>query len=289
MSENVKQKDILQNILNTPITKTVIETLFGKRGIEVIERPASIIIRLKEEPEDKIYRIIILQPHGFTANKDDETNPHPEARKATIEVKGAIKNKSRRFHILKNVIKFQYYKTRNVKITEEEPYPKIRREEYSEITKSSREKFFAVKENGFGFYHSIVNLTSEWVLLILKKELKPQKTLNLETVNTQKNRKVKEKIEKLYENIIKYGDKIFQEEKELADEICQLKARDIIPSLIEMLNILETGKHEACTVYAIILKIGKKDKNVITYLEEAIKNKSAPRYYLEELLGKLSM
>ncbi len=55
-----------------------------------------------------------------------------------------------------------------------------------------------------------------------------------------------------------------------------------------MLNVLETGKHEPCTVYATILKIGKTDKKVLNYLEEALRNKTAPEYYLKELITKLS-
>ena len=55
-----------------------------------------------------------------------------------------------------------------------------------------------------------------------------------------------------------------------------------------MLNVLETGKHESCTVYAIILKIGKENVKVIDFLKEAVKSKTAPKYYLEELIQKLS-
>ena len=62
----------------------------------------------------------------------------------------------------------------------------------------------------------------------------------------------------------------------------------IVPALIEALNILETGKHEPCTVYAIILKIGRKQpQKTLAFLQEAKKAEEAPKYYLDELIKKI--
>ncbi|MEK6868529.1 MAG: hypothetical protein AABX98_06925, partial [Nanoarchaeota archaeon] len=84
------------------------------------------------------------------------------------------------------------------------------------------------------------------------------------------------------------GDLLFEQEADLVTNSCGISIDKILPALIDMLNILETGKHEACTVYAIILKIGRKNKNTIHYLKDALKDNSAPKYYLEELIKKLS-
>lgn len=278
----------LNEIIKSPIVKATIKTLFNNQEIEIIERPASFIIRLKNEPEDKIFRIILLPPNGFTANKIDETAPHPEARKVKIEIKGGVRPNKIGFSLLKNIIKYQYYTTRNIKITEDGPYPKISRENYKEEIKSSRDKFFVVSEDGIGFYHSLVNLSKEWVLIILEKELRLQRIPKLQSKIENLDKNQQKNIILLYEKIFSLGDAIFEKESKLIEEICNLDVDKIIPPLIEMLNVLETGKHEPCTVYAIILKIGRRNKKTIDYLEEAVKNKTAPNYYLEELIKKLT-
>jgi hypothetical protein len=278
----------LKEILDSQLVKNRIKILFQKQEIELIERPASVIIKLRCEPEDKIFRIILLPPQGFSGNTIDETNPHPEARQAKIEIKGGIRPGKTGFNFVKNVLKYQYYTVRNVKIKQDEPYPKINGANYKEDVLSSRRKFFIVKENGTGFYHSLANLSNEWILIILEKELRLQKTVQLEPLLERLNKYQQKIILSFYDKILKYGDKIFKKEADLVRNISTLDVDQIIPLLIEMLNVLDAGKHEACTIYAIILKIGKKNKNVINYLREAIKNKSAPRYYLDELIKKLT-
>lgn len=284
MEHSYKFNEIEVSIL----VKGIIRKLFGNKEIEIIERPASFIIKLKNEPEEIIFRIILLPPYGFTANKMDETNPHPEVRKAKIEIKGGVRPNKSGFNILKNCIKYQYYTMRNIKITADEPYPKIGGQNYKEELKSAKQKFFAVKEKGMGFYHSLVNLSDEWMLLIIDKELRLQKSPELQSKIKSLDKNQQKMIILLYKNIFLLGDKIFEKEAKLIEEICNFDADKIILPLIEMLNVLETGKHEPCTVYAIILKIGKKNKKIIDYLKEAVKNKTAPKYYLEELIKKLS-
>lgn len=284
----MEQSYRLNEIVNAPVVKTTIKTLFNNQEIEVIERPASFIMKLKNEPEDRIFRIILLPPHGFTANKIDETAPHPEARRAKIEIKGGVRPNKTGFSILKEVVKFQYYTRRSIKIIEEEPYPKINRENYKEEIKSSKEKFFVVSEDGIGFYHSLVNLSKEWILLVLEKEVRLQKSVDLLFIIKTLDKNQQKIILSLYEKIVLFGDAIFEKENKLIAEVCNFDVDIITPPLIEMLNILETGKHEPCTVYAIILKIGRKYKRVIEYLKEAVKKKTAPKYYLEELIEKLT-
>ena len=141
----------LKDILNSTLVKSTIKTLFKNKEVEVIKRPASIIIRLQKESEDKVTRIILLPPKGFTANEIKETNPHPEVRKAKIEIKGGVRPNKAGFNNLKDIIKYQYYTVRNVKITSEILYPDVNGENYREELKSSKQKFFVVKENGVDF------------------------------------------------------------------------------------------------------------------------------------------
>ena len=283
----MEQSYKFQEIINSPIVKATLKSLFDDKEIEIIHRPASFIIRLKNEPDDRISRIIFLPPKGFTSDKIDETNPHPEVRKAKIEIKGGVRPNKTGFNILKNALKFQYYTKRNIKIMGDELYPKIKEQEYKEKIKSSKEKFFVVQENGIGFYHSLVNLSNAWILLILEKELRLQKTPNFESLISNLDKNQHKIITLLYDKILLYGDEIFEKENELIQKICNFDVDIITPPLIEMLNVLETGKHEPCTVYAILLKVGRKN-NIIEYLKEAVKSKTAPKYYLEELIQKLS-
>lgn len=284
----MEQSYKINDILNSNLVKTTIRNIFDKRELEVIQRSVSFIIRLKNEPEDKIIRIILLLPNGFTSDNQDETNPHPEVRKAKIEIKGGVRPNKTGFNLLKKVVKNQYYTTRNIKIAEEKPYPKIHGENYKEEIKSSKQKFFVVRENGIGFYHSLVNLSDEWILLILEKELRLQKLPDFQSKISALDKNHQKIITALYYKILLFGDNIFDREKQLIEKVCNFDFDKITPSLIEMLNVFETGKHEPCTVYAIILKIGKKNKKVIDYLKEAKKDKTAPKYYLEELIKKLS-
>src|SRR3989338_7388664 len=169
-------------VINSSLVKETIKFLFKKQKTIIIERPASFIIKLTTEPEDKIFRIILLPPKGFTSNEIDRLSPHPEARMAKIEIKGGIKLDKKGFSLLKNVIRYQYYMTRNIKITRDEPYPKTNNKNYQEKIISSKRKFFVIKENGVGFYHNLVNLSDEWVLLILEKELRLQKVPKLNKI-----------------------------------------------------------------------------------------------------------
>ena len=284
----MEQSYKINDILNSTLVKTITKNLFDKREIEIIQRPASFIIRLKDEPEDRIFRIIFLPPHGFTANKIDETTPHPEVRKAKIEIKGGVRPDKSGLNLLKNCIKYQYYSIHNIKITEDEPYPKIGRQNYKEEIKSSKQKFFVAEENGNGFYHSLVNLSNEWILLVLDKALRLQRTPELKSKIENLDKNEQKIINLLYEKILSLGDAVFEKETRLIEEVCNFDVDIITPPLIEMLNVLETGKHEPCTVYAIILKIGKKNVKVIDFLKEAVKSKTAPKYYLDELIKKLS-
>ncbi len=283
-----EKKVSIHEILLSPVIREFAKQIFQNQKTKLVKRPFSFILRLAHETADVVSRIIFLPPHGFTSNKSNETNPHPEVRKATIAVKGGVGIGKSRFIPLKNAVKYQFYLTREVKITGDEPYPRIHGENYKEEIKSSGNNFFVVKENGSGFYHNLLNLTDDWVVLLLEKELRLQKTPDLQSKIASLTKGEQKKVLLLYEKIQQQGDLLFEGEKSFIDEICSFAIDKILPSLIEMLNVLETGKHEACTVYAIILKIGRKNNDAIHYLKDALKNNSAPRYYLEELIGKLS-
>ncbi|MEK6920346.1 MAG: hypothetical protein AABX82_00570, partial [Nanoarchaeota archaeon] len=274
--------------LLSPVIKEFVKEIFQNENIQIIKRPSSFILKLENEPHDLVFRIILLPPHGFTGNKFNETNPHPEVRRATITIKGGVRLGRSRFVLMKNIVKYQFYLSRDIKIKGDEPYPKVKEENYKEEVKSSGNKFFVVKENGSGFYHSLVNISDQWIVLLLEKELRLQKIPNIPSKIRSLATNEQKVILLLYKKIQEQGDLLFEQEADLVTNSCGISIDKILPALIDMLNILETGKHEACTVYAIILKIGRKNKNTIHYLKDALKDNSAPKYYLEELIKKLS-
>lgn len=278
----------LNDATDSSLVRDTVHRLFQNKQTELIKRPASFILKLKHEPEEKVFRIILLPPNGYTSNNVDETSPHPEMRRAKIAVKGGIKLNKSGFSILKNVIRYQYYTNRDIKIVNDFPYPKIGGTNYKEKLISTKEKLFVVRENGVGFYHNLVNLSNEWILLVLEKELRLQKEPNIEQMISTYTLKDQKVFHTLYTNILRYGDVIFEQDSRFITKVYNFDVAKSIPPLIEMLNVFETGKHEPCTVFGIILKIGKKNRLVVsTYLKEAITEKTAPRYYLEELLKKL--
>ncbi len=75
-------------IYQSKLLQHTLHILFGIEPIEVISRSASYIMKQTNEPGERIKRILLLPPGGYTANSLTETNSHPEARYAKITVKG---------------------------------------------------------------------------------------------------------------------------------------------------------------------------------------------------------
>jgi hypothetical protein len=271
------------------LVKQTIKKLFGSNSIEIISRPASYVIKLQKESDNLVKRIILLPPKGFTSNKVDETSPHPEVRKAKITIKGGVRSGKQGFDLLKYALKFAYYTSRDIKVEDNYPYAKIdiKNPLFKEELKSSRDKLFVVKENGEGFYHNLINNSSSWILIVLEKELRLQKNPNIYAKIENLAKKKQNIILESIADIKKDGDEIFSKKHDLIKSLTDLPTEETLPALIEALNIQETGKHEQCTVYALILKFARKNpKFVLNCLNMALEKKEAQSYYLEELIKK---
>jgi len=95
-------------------------------------------------------------------------------------------------------------------------------------------------------------------------------------------------LKKILKQIELKGDKIFQDKK-IVNDFLKIDNRILAPILINMLNFQETGKHEPCTFFALLLKIMKTDKNLISReVHHALKMRTAPYYYLNDLKRKMS-
>lgn len=275
----------LEEILKTQILNTLVKTLFRDDKTQIVNRKNYYLLKKQIEDGDKITRIILLPPgiktaSDFTGIKEfNLMSPHSEYEEATIEIKGGLMPGRQGFSKIKSALKFSYYTKSDIKPGQ--------KKYYEEIFKSTHEpKFKVVKSNGWGFYHNLTNRTNEWLCLILEAKLLNQRAPNIILSSFPSSEKAT--INNLIQTLKSKGDYIFKEDSNLVEEIINLDPSKIVPILIELLNIKNRGNHEPCTVFALILKIGKKNKaTIIKLLKTALNNGSAPKFYLKELLQKL--
>jgi hypothetical protein len=280
--------------MNLPIIHKALDDLvvncFGTKAIDVFKRPASFIIKQKIEKDEKVNRIILLPPQGYTSNHLDELSSHEEACRAKIYIKGALRKNKKSFSLLKRCLKFSYLSKRKAVTESVVPYASVadNRNIYNEKIYSAKSNIYVVKENGEGFYHNLINITDEWLVLVLEKELRLMKRMDIQhkIMHLQANKRTV--INNLINKIQLCGDAIFEKNTQLVKKAISMETHELLPSLIEALNMYETGRHEPCTVYAVILKKAKLDKlGVLEHIKSGINNIDAPLYYLRELEKKL--
>jgi hypothetical protein len=235
-----------------------------------------------------------MPPRGFTANEIDQMNSHDEADFATIEIKGAVRTDKNSFSKLKGCL-LVASKNENGSVSElTHPYLTFDMAEQggSELTlvkhSSGTAPFAVVKNDGFGFYHNLINLTDDWLVLKLYKRLRPQKSVELEKHLGSLSDEEIQAVTNFYQAVTKYGDGIFKNAHKEVDRVLNLPLDKLLPALGEMLFVHDSGMHEACTVFGVILKISLNyPKEVLGFLDDALKNNSIPPYYARQLIGKI--
>jgi hypothetical protein len=276
-------------IKNSLLFKKTVIKFIGKERVETITRPACFFVRLKKEGDKIIKRIIVLPPYGFTGDKIDLLNPHPEARKAKIKILGKINPTRKGFSPITREVKFNFSTIRNIPTEKNSAYSKSPQKHCKSELKSWKNWFYVVKESGWGNFHSLINLSNEWVVMFLEKELTDQKKINLYPYLKKLPRQKSEKLQIYLKEIEESGDSIFTN-KVLIHKFLKYPSHILVPILIQMLNLQETGKHENCTFFALLLKIAKKNKKLVSEkVDRAIILKSAPYYYLDNLKNKLKI
>jgi len=284
---------MLQNFFNHEAVKKLVKKTFPKNDVETIERPHSYVIWSRQENGNSTARIIVLPPHGCTANNFKELSSHEEARKAKVVVVGTLRDGKKNPSLIKNCLLFSYLTSRGAITEAGVPYALIsdNKNIHKEKILSSKQTLYVVKENGEGFYHNLINTTDEPLLLLLTKELKSGKQMDIAKRVDEFSLSVSDKklILELITAIQQHGDELFALDGDLINKALNIEADILVPILIEALNIHETGKHEPCTVYALILKMAKTNKEIVVeYLNRAIGDHIAPQYYLTELAKKLT-
>lgn len=277
----------ISDILSAPVMQTTVNNVFGKKPYDVAERPQAYVLSLKKESSDECKRIIVLKPKGFTANRIDELGSHPEAQEATIEIKGAARAANKGYFPIKNCLEFVHC---SKDMAETRPdYPYASAINANREVKTSKAKFKVVKRNYYGFYHNLINLTDEWLVLVLNKKLNLTKQIDYSLIEMS-GKKQKEALYNFADAARGMGDAVFKEEPNIVESVYSMDPLISLPALITLLNIEERGKHEQCTIYALILKIAKKHPRLaFKLLKKAEEDEVAPPYYLGELIKKVNM
>lgn len=273
-------------ILSSPILKNTLKSIFGDSDFDIVERPGSYVILMKTEPDEKIRRVIVLKPRGFTANSPGELSSHPEAREATIEIRGAVRPGNVGYLPIKDCVEFVYLLKSDADIVGDYPYASA--DSAWRTIRTSRTRFRVVKNGSFGFYHNLINLTDEWIVLVMDKKLNQKFNVDLSMLEGI-GKEDSNTLHRFYDKIAMDGDAIFEDDKGLVKRVVSIDPKISIPILINFLNIPEEGRHEQCSVFVAILKVGKRDAgSTVHLLKEAMKHRVAPQYYLRELVKKLS-
>lgn len=277
----------IKTIVSSPLFQKSANNFFGKESLEIVIRPACYFVRIKNEDNKLIKRIVVLPPHGFTGDETDLLNPHPETRNARVNILGKIDPAKKGFRPLFNEVQFSFAETRNVPTETTSLYVKFSNKHCKTLAKSWKNWFYVVKKNGWGHYHSLKNLTDEWVIVLSEKELVDQKPINLKSYLDKLSTSKAKELEQYLKKIEKNGDGIFRD-KIFVENLLKFPSKILAPILIQMLNVQETGKHENCTFFALLLKIAKKHPSLVfKEVNQAIELKLAPYYYLSDLNKKL--
>ncbi len=274
----------IASILSAPVVQATVKNTLGSDQYAVIERPGAYVLSLKNEPIEHCRRIIILKPKGFTSNSMDELSSHPEAREATVEIKGAARAENTGFFPIKDCIEFVYLNKDDAQTQSNYPYASAAKA-FREV-KVSRTKFKVVRRNHYGFYHNLVNLTDEWLVLILDKTLNHSKKVDYSFIDGAG--KDSDTLQEIAKRVVADGDDIFKSNRAIVKRIYAMNPDISLPALITLLNVEERGRHEQCTVFAIILNIAKRHPALaLKLLKNAEKDEAAQPYYLRELIGKI--
>jgi len=274
-------------ILNSQLVQEEIKKKFNNNELEIVKRKKSFFIIQKKIENNISKRILLLPPNGTTTGATtgikvfDENNSHSEASEVIITILGGVAPGRNGYSRIKNKIKLSYSLTREVKLPLKE-----------KILSSHTPPITILKSDGFGFWHSLSNQSTEWVAIYLEKELRSTKEINWGQVFSQVGipDNNHQKILTYINSIKEYGDEVFEKNPEAIKYLETYPSQErILQVLIKALNIQEYGKHEQCTIFAIILKVAKHvdTSKLIKIIEQAKENKLAPEFYLSELEKKI--
>ena len=260
---------------------------------DVIVRPASFFFRKREEDEREMNRIILLPPAGYTADAPNKMNSHDEAERATIKVYGTIREGRLGFSRIKDALRVASLNDNGKTSELDKPYmlydvdnpdPEVVVSTHS----GGEPPFHVVKPDGFGFYHNLENRTNDWLALKLHKVCRPMREVDLAPHLEGLDKSHADALKRLYQGILLHGDGVFEHMPSALHNIEAIPLEQALPALGEMLYVRDTGRHEACTAFAMILKLARKEPStVMAYLTETLDARTVPSYYANQLIAKI--
>ena len=251
-----------KEILSSTLLQKTIRSFLGQGAIEMIQRPECFFIRNVKEDKVLVKRIIILPPHGFTSDEIDLLNPHPEARTAKIKILGKLDPSKKGYKPVKAEIQFNFSVARDIPTENSSAYARISKKYIVSKNISWKNWVYVVKESGWGNFHNLVNLSNEWVAISLEKQLADQKKIDIRVYLSKLSQSKAKQLRLVLRQISENGDESFKD-KALLKKLDHFESSILIPIFLRMLNIQETGKHQPCTYFALLLKMAKKDKALV--------------------------
>jgi hypothetical protein len=287
----------IEQVLKQHFVKEKVRSIFGSNETELIARhaedgtaPTSFLVKLKDERGLDIERLIILPAGGFTANMPNWMNSHAEAHHATIEILGGVREGRIAFSKLKNCLEFAHAANANSSEALNVPYIETTTDGVQKQLLTSGTRAHVVKEDGFGFYHNLTNKADDWLVIKLEKHLRPAQGVDLTKFADRSYGDSMALASDYYRAVRTHGDEVFHAQPELVSRVANYRdPHQIVPPLIEMLKVFDAGRHEACTVFATLLRIGKKHPEVFhEYAARALAENFEPAFYLKQLMQKIN-
>ncbi len=290
------KRQIMEEIMAAALFKREATAFFGGVPYEAIARPRSVVVKLVCEPAEStvVKRLLLIPPGGCTSNEIGLLSPHPDVRKAKIAFKGGVRPEREGFTRIDKQLLYAFFEERNAETYAFSPYaPALchARGYYEHWHSSGEPPFFVVKEDGNGHFHNLINLSNELVLLELEIERAQRRPVKFVEAAVQLPEEQGNALLRDLELIASEGDEIFDSHSEAVEEILAFPSEKAVPALLTGLNVLSAGRHEPCTFYALLLKVARKSREskalVRAEAERALRDASAPDYYLRELLEKI--
>ena len=259
----------------------------------LIVRPASFVLRRQEEDEREMRRLIMLPPRGYTADAPNKMNSHDEAERATIRVLGGVRPHKKGFSKLRDCLLFAGRKDDGTTSSLEKPYMTYDLSAQDSglatfLLSAGQPPVHVVRPDGFGFYHNLSNLTEDWQMLELHKTCRPMRKVDLLPHLDGLPGHHANALKRLYQGILLHGDGVFSQMPSAIRDVEAIPVAKALPAVGEMLYVRETGRHEACTAFALILKLAQKDPVTVSrYLHETREAKTIPPYYGQQLALKI--
>ena len=270
-----------------PISRALIHYL-GDGELEIIRRVSCVVVRKKSEKGQLIRRMLLIPPFGFSGTNSSNLDPHPEARWAKAKLLGGMKLNRRGFSNPGRTLTIQYSLGRSSLNTDDNGGISFTPSECSAKIVAWKQWFFAYHENGVGFFHAFQSQSATWIAIVIEKQLVEGAYTDWQTVTDELAKIVDPRIVGLITRVQMQGSSVFESDPYTVAALLRIGTQIIIPCFLKMLNAPETGRHENCTFFALILKAAQADPNYALRAVLAARDmQQAPKYYLDELTVKL--